>query len=59
MLSRMWLKNQALTSRTLLNARLASQKKFSTDIGFGDAGDVLKVHYTEEFDQGLTAEQKA
>ena len=31
----------------------------TTDVGFGDAGDMLKVHYTEEFDQGLTDAQKA
>merc|ERR1712127_663509 len=36
-----------------------SARVFSSDIGIGDAGDVLKVNYTEEFDQGLTAEQKA
>ena len=36
-----------------------SARVFSSDLGIGDAGDVLKVNYTEEFDQGLTAEQKA
>jgi hypothetical protein len=25
-------------------------------VGFNDLGDVAKVHYTEEFDQGLTDE---
>jgi succinate dehydrogenase (ubiquinone) iron-sulfur subunit len=28
-------------------------------VSFNDLGDVAKVHYTEEFDQGLTDEQKA
>ena len=36
-----------------------SARAFSADIGIGDAGDVLKVNYTEEFDQGLSAERKA
>ena len=36
-----------------------SARVFSSDLGIGDAGDVLKVNYTEEFDQGLTDEQKA
>ena len=27
-----------------------SARVFSSDIGIGDAGDVLKVNYTEEFD---------
>jgi hypothetical protein len=36
-----------------------SKRVFSTSqVGLGDIGDVTKVHYTEEFDQGLTAEQK-
>jgi hypothetical protein len=32
---------------------------FSSNVGIGDMPDVFKVNYTEEFDQGLTAEQKA
>jgi len=36
-----------------------SARVFSADLGIGDAGDVLKVNYTEEFDQGLSDEQKA
>ena len=36
-----------------------SARVFSSDISLGDAPDVLKVNYTEEFDQGLTAEQKS
>jgi succinate dehydrogenase (ubiquinone) iron-sulfur subunit len=37
----------------------AMARNFSkAEVGFGDVGDVLKVHYTEEFDQGLTDEQK-
>ena len=31
----------------------------TTDMGFADISDVRKVNYTEEFDQGLTDEQKA
>jgi succinate dehydrogenase (ubiquinone) iron-sulfur subunit len=31
---------------------------FSSDLGIGDIADVTKVNYTEEFDQGLTDEQK-
>jgi len=39
----------------------SSTRVFSTGAptGFGDMGDVTKVHYTEEFDQGLTEAQKA
>jgi len=32
--------------------RAFSQK----DVGLGDMGDMFKVNYTEEFDQGLTNE---
>ena len=32
---------------------------FSNDVGLGDVGDVLKVNYTEEFDQGLNDEEKS
>jgi succinate dehydrogenase (ubiquinone) iron-sulfur subunit len=32
---------------------------FSSDVGLADAPDVFKVNYTEEFDQGLTEEEKA
>ena len=36
---------------------LASRRAFSTkDVGIADMGDVFKVNYTEEFDQGLTDE---
>ena len=38
-----------------LSARLHSTKAPS----ISDVGDVFKVDYTEEFDQGLTAEEKA
>jgi hypothetical protein len=33
-----------------------SVRVFSSDLGIGDAGDILKVNYTEEFEQGLTDE---
>ena len=33
-------------------------RMFSTELGLGDMPDVLKVNYTEEFDQGLSAEEK-
>lgn len=33
----------------------SANKAFSTaSVGLGDIGEVTKVHYTEEFDQGLT-----
>ena len=36
-----------------------SKRMFSTaQVGLGDIGDVTKVHYTEEFDQGLSEQQK-
>ena len=29
-----------------------------SDTGLGDAGEIFKVNYTIEFDQGLTTEEK-
>jgi succinate dehydrogenase (ubiquinone) iron-sulfur subunit len=38
---------------------LSSRRVFSTaEVGVADMGDVFKVNYTEEFDQGLTEEEK-
>jgi len=34
-------------------------RKFSSEVGLADMPDVFKVHYTEEFDQGLSADEKA
>ena len=35
---------------------MRNMRMFSTSLGMGDMPDVLKVNYTEEFDQGLTEE---
>lgn len=35
-----------------------SKRAFSSSVTIGDMPDVLKVNYTEEFDQGLTDEEK-
>jgi len=52
--------SRILSRKAFTSISPLSQRAFSTtDVGMGDMGDVLKVHYTEEFDQGLTAEQKA
>jgi len=34
-------------------------KTFSSDVGIADMPDVFKVNYTEEYDQGLTEEDKS
>jgi succinate dehydrogenase (ubiquinone) iron-sulfur subunit len=52
-------------SNNLMFARMIQPKVFSNiaprDINptYADLGDIAKVNYTEEFDQGLTDEQKA
>ena len=38
---------------------MKNMRMFSTELGFGDMPDVMKVNYTEEFDQGLSEEEKA
>jgi len=38
---------------------MRQMRMFSTELGLGDMPDVLKVNYTEEFDQGLTQEEKS
>ena len=53
MLSRIISKNSTLHSLNRLGA-----KAFSSQVGLGDISDVTKVHYTEEFDQGLTEDEK-
>jgi succinate dehydrogenase (ubiquinone) iron-sulfur subunit len=38
---------------------MLNAKRFSSaEVGIGDMSDVFKVNYTEEFDQGLTEEEK-
>ena len=56
MLSRNMMRvSQMLKSRSIVNPRL-----FSTGgVGVADMPDVFKVNYTEEFDQGLTEEEKS
>ena len=44
---------------TSLLAKTSLRSFSNANVGLGDIGDVTKVHYTEEFDQGLTDEQKA
>jgi len=42
--------------------RMAAGRIFSSNVqhpSLADAGDILKVNYTEEFDQGLTEDQKS
>lgn len=53
-------------ARSLIRKNLLSRSKLmlpsrfhSDSIGLGDMPDLLKVNYHEEFDQGLTQEQKA
>lgn len=46
-------KNLLQRSKLLMTNRL-----HSTSVGLGDLPDLLKVNYHEEFDQGLTEEQK-
>lgn len=38
--------------------RLTSRRAMSSSVGLTDAPDLLKVNYTEEFDQGLTHQEK-
>jgi hypothetical protein len=49
-----------MLSRIIRNrSALSTVRAFSSghhDVGFGDVADVTKVHYTQEFDQGLTEE---
>ena len=52
---------KTLLSKTLARRSLnfTSQRIFSQTLGLGDVPDILKVNYTEEFDQGLTEEEKS
>jgi hypothetical protein len=54
-----------MLSRTLLRSSFAAKKGLTNpvnmrvfssgaNVGLGDAQDLFKVNYTEEFDQGLT-----
>ena len=60
------LRNPAIRSQfAFQNLAAPSQRIFSSNVptindapSFADVSDVLKVNYTEEFDQGLTDEQK-
>lgn len=60
MLSRTLLRNTKFgfyNANIMRNNLLRQQMRvFSNDVGISDVGDVLKVNYTEEFDQGLTDE---
>ena len=52
MLSRIMLKGQRPIMKSLANKQT---RVFSTSkVGLNDMADIAKVHYTEEFDQGLT-----
>jgi hypothetical protein len=58
MLSRTIFKSNRLFNANAMkyNMLRTPARVFSSDVGFGDVGDVLKVDYTEEFDQGLSDE---
>jgi len=57
MLSRLISKQANLISFNRITSQ--SVKAFSANaVGLGDIGDVAKVHYTEEFDQGLSEDEK-
>jgi len=56
--------SRIINRKALIRAPMQMQARIFSSTGhtgtsYADAPDVLKVNYTEEFDQGLTEEQKA
>lgn len=52
---------RSLVKKALIkrSAAMTTARLHSTSVGLGDVPDLLKVNYHEDFDQGLTEEQKA
>lgn len=61
MLSRNLLRATNIMRQSTLRGMMPmnQMRMFSNEVGFGDMPDVFKVNYTEEFDQGLSEDQKA